>query len=225
MRMNGVSRRGFLIGGISLAGVGIFGVGEAAAVESLQIIDCAGWRARPNTGSIRVWNQRPVKIIVHHTVTPDTQNMSQESADLVARLIQNLHIDRRGWIDTGQNFTVSRGGFVLEGRHRSLEVLRTGKRHVEGAHCVGQNTVAVGIENEGTYMTATPPAQLWVGLRDLCAYICGQYGIAPTQIFGHRDFNNTACPGDVLYLMLPRLRSEVGDVLGQPGSRASAVSG
>jgi hypothetical protein len=140
-------------------------------------------------------------------------------------LIQNSHIDRRGWIDTGQNFTVSRGGFVLEGRHRSLEVLRAGKRHVEGTHCVGQNTVALGIENEGTYTTAMPPAELWDSLRGLCAYICGQYGIAPTEIFGHRDFNNTACPGDVLYGMLPRLRSEVGDVLGQSVSSASAVSG
>jgi peptidoglycan hydrolase-like protein with peptidoglycan-binding domain len=54
---------------------------------------------------------------------------------------------------------------------------------------------------------------LWEKLRSLCAYLCGQYRIRPTQIFGHRDFKDTACPGDVLYTMLPKLRSQVADVL------------
>jgi hypothetical protein len=133
-------------------------------------------------------------------------------------------MDRRGWIDTGQHFTISRGGFVLEGRHRSLEVLRTGKRQVEGAHCTGQNLVAVGIENEGTYTSGKPPAHLWGSLRNLSAYICRQYGIRPTEIYGHRDFKDTACPGNGLYGLLPQLRSEVASVLGQRVSRASAVS-
>ena len=130
-------------------------------------------------------------------------------------------MDHRGWPDTGQHFTVSRGGVVLEGRHRSLEFVRVGRWQVEGAHCTGQNVVALGIENEGTYSAVDPPAELWNKLRSLCAYLCAQYGIRPSQIYGHRDFKDTACPGDRLYAALPRLRAEVAGLLGQRLTKAT----
>ncbi|WP_214367911.1 N-acetylmuramoyl-L-alanine amidase [Pseudonocardia sp. H11422] len=222
-----MSRRNVLLGGLALAGGGLLAgtldSDRAWAAASPPIIDCAGWGARPNSRVVPIWNQRPVKILVHHTATPNVADFSRGAADRLARGIQNFHMDRRGWLDTGQHFTISRGGFVLEGRHRSLEVLRLGKRQVEGAHCTGQNVVAVGIENEGTYTAADPPAELWNRLREMCAYICSRYGIRPTEIFGHRDFKDTACPGDRLYGMLPRLRTEVAGALGQRLDRAATV--
>ena len=43
----------------------------------------------------------------------------------------------------------------------------------------------------------------------MCAYVCKAVGkVKPTEIYGHRDFKDTACPGDALYKMLPKLRSE-----------------
>ncbi|MEJ3655738.1 N-acetylmuramoyl-L-alanine amidase [Actinomycetes bacterium KLBMP 9759] len=214
-----MSRRRLLLGGAAMAGTavltGAFGAGAAWASGSPPIIDCAGWGARPNADVVPVWNQRPVKILVHHTATPNIADFGRGAAEQLARAIQNFHMDRRGWLDSGQHFTISRGGFVLEGRHRSLEVLRGGRQQVEGAHCTGQNIVAVGIENEGTYVGENPPAQLWNRLREMCAYVCAQYGIPPAEIFGHRDFKNTACPGDRLYGMIPRLRGEVAGMLGQ----------
>ena len=96
---------------------------------------------------------------------------------------------------------------MLEGRHHSLEFACAGHRQVEGAHCTGQNVVALGIENEGTYSAVDPPEKLWNRLRELCAFLCRQYRIAPTEIYGHRDFKDTACPGDRLYAALPRLRA------------------
>jgi N-acetyl-anhydromuramyl-L-alanine amidase AmpD len=214
---DGVSRRGFLLGGLVAAGTltTTVGAGEAWAIDSPSIIDCAGWGARANSAIVPIWNQRPVKVLVHHTATPNVADLGRGAADALARGIQNFHMDRRGWLDTGQHFTISRGGFVLEGRHRSLEVLRIGARQVEGAHCTGQNVVAVGIENEGTYTDTEPTGELWNRLREMCAYICQQYGIRPTEIYGHRDFKNTACPGDRFYGMLPRLRAEVAGALGQ----------
>ena len=133
-------------------------------------------------------------------------------------------MDHRGWPDTGQHFTVSRGGVVLEGRHRSLEFVRVGRWQVEGAHCTGQNVVALGIENEGTYSAVDPPAELWEKLRSLCAYLCSQSGIRPSQIYGHRDFKDTACPGDRLYATLPRLRAEVAGLLGQRLTKATVTA-
>src|SRR5690606_5668050 len=217
----GPSRRSVLLGGLVLTGAagGLVRPSQAWASGSVAappIIDCAGWGARPPTRAVPVWNHRPVRIIVHHTATANVGDLSRGAAEAVARLIQNFHVDRRGWIDTGQNFTISRGGHVLEGRHRSLEVLRAGDRHVEGAHCTGQNVSAVGIENEGTYTAPAPPERLWDRLQAMCAYVCRQYGIAPTEIVGHRDFKDTLCPGDAFYAMLPRLRTEVADLLGTP---------
>lgn len=129
-------------------------------------------------------------------------------------------MDVRRWPDTGQHFTVTRGGVVLEGRHHSLEFASQGRRQVEGAHCTNQNVVALGIENEGTYSATDPPTKLWGRLRELCAFLCGQYGIAPTEIYGHRDFKDTACPGDRLYAALPRLRTEVAALLGPKADKS-----
>ena len=61
----------------------------------------------------------------------------------------------------------------------------------------------------GPVHVGLPPAALYNKLVDLCAYICDQYNIASSQIFGHRDFMATACPGNILYGMLPELRSDV----------------
>jgi hypothetical protein len=220
-----LTRRGFVLGGLTAGAALVAAPGPAQAgelptggavtdgVASPDIVDCAGWGARPNSAIVPIWNQRPAKILVHHTASANVADTSRGAADRVARAIQNFHMDSRGWLDTGQHFTISRGGFVLEGRHRSLEVLRIGQRQVEGAHCTGQNVVAVGIENEGTYIDQDPPGALWDSLRTTCAHICAQYGIAPSELYGHRDFKNTICPGDRLYGMLPRLRGEVAEVL------------
>jgi N-acetyl-anhydromuramyl-L-alanine amidase AmpD len=212
-----VPRRTFFAYGLSAAGalIGQIPGDDAWVLEDPPIIDCDEWGARPNSAEVSIWDEQPIKIIVHHTATANTGDFSRASAERLARSIQNFHIDVRGWLDTGQHFTISRGGFVLEGRHHSLEALRSGQHHVEGAHCTGQNDVAVGIENEGTYGTVEPTAVLWDRLREMCAYICHQYEIPPTELFGHRDFKDTACPGDVLYGRLPQLRSEVAQLLGQ----------
>lgn len=226
--VRGVTRRGLLLGGLAAAGgsllAGGLDAGRAWAVGSPPIIDRDGWGARPPRGVLPVYEKSPVKIIVHHTATPNTADPGPEDSMALSRSIQRFHMDARGWVDAGQHFTIGRGGVVLEGRQRSLEFLRQGRRQVEGAHCTGQNAVSLGIENEGTYSVVDPPEKLWVRLRELCAYMCEQYGIAPTQIFGHRDYKDTACPGDRLYAALPRLRSEVAGLLGQRKATVRAAS-
>ncbi|MGI5126454.1 peptidoglycan recognition protein family protein [Pseudonocardia sp. CA-107938] len=214
MARAGIPRRHLLAGGLVLAG-GAALIGPGTAEAAPPILDCAAWGARPPSEPVKIWDQRPVKILVHHTATPNVVDFSAAAAVALAVAIQKFHMDGRGWLDTGQHFTISRGGVVLEGRHRSLEILRGGRQQVEGAHCTGQNVVAIGIENEGIYTDIAPPKALWDRLRETCAYICSQYGIPPTELYGHRDFKDTACPGDNLYGSLPRLRSEVAGLLGR----------
>ncbi|ARE73233.1 MULTISPECIES: peptidoglycan recognition family protein [Streptomyces] len=213
------TRRSILTGVLGLAAgaaLPLAAAGRAYSAATPDIIGCAAWGARPASEPVVVLDNGPERIVVHHTATANVTDYSKQRAFALARAIQTYHMDAQGWIDTGQHFTVSRGAFVLEGRHSSLAELRTGARQVRAAHCVGQNTVSIGIENEGTYTSEVPPAAQYAALADLCAHICDQYGLPASEIYGHRDFNATSCPGDRLYALLPTLRKDVAARLGTP---------
>ncbi|MGW3963450.1 peptidoglycan recognition protein family protein [Amycolatopsis sp. NPDC005003] len=222
-----VDRRTLLKAGVTATAAGALGMTTtgtaAAAVAEPAIHPTSEWGARPADGTIVVENHKPTYIVVHHAVDPPmNDDFSLERAFYVSRFIQNLHMDRNGWIDSGQQFTNSRGGHITEGRHRSLEILRGGTRHVQGANVGNHNSEVIGIENEGLYSTVDVPPALWNSLVSLVAYIASQYGIAPEFIKGHRDFNSTECPGQVLYNRLPELRTAVGHVLGVSVARSEA---
>ncbi|GAA4020452.1 N-acetylmuramoyl-L-alanine amidase [Allokutzneria multivorans] len=215
-----LARRTLLGSGLTLTALGLVGaspalasVREAAAVPA--IAGTGVWGARANSAAITVLARRTAKIIIHHTATENSNDFSQAHAFALSRSIQNHHMNVNGWLDTGQHFTNSRGGYVTEGRHRSLEALNSGNKHVSSAHTSGQNDVAFGIENEGLYTSVGPTTAQWNSLVQLCAYMCQKHGIASSQIFGHRDFNNTACPGNTLYARLPELRTAVARSLGR----------
>lgn len=197
--------------GVAASGLGLLRATPVlAAVPSPRIYGCDEWGARPSSEPVQILTYRPSYIVVHHTATGNSTDYSLAHAFSLSRSIQNYHMDTNGWIDTGQNFTISRGGYITEGRHRSLETLRGGTTFVRGAHAGSPaNSESIGIENEGTYMTVAPTTALYNGLVDHCAYLCQQYGIPSSRIHGHRDFMSTQCPGDVLYGMLPQLRSDV----------------
>ncbi|WP_027481294.1 peptidoglycan recognition protein family protein, partial [Deinococcus pimensis] len=212
-----VLRAGMALGGLALLAACGVKVGPpdapandvgALAVTVPPVASCDAWKAQPARDAVTVLATRPTRVLVHHTATPNSTDLSQAHAYDLARSIQQSHFDN-GWIDSGQHFTISRGGWVTEGRHGSLSAAQGGARHVVGAHCPGQNEVAVGIENEGLYSSVTPPAALYDRLVELCAWLTQQYGISPTELYGHRDFYSTECPGDVLYGMLPQLRRDV----------------
>ena len=158
-------------------------------------------------------NRRPNKIIIHHTAMPNSTDYCQAHAYANSRDIQNLHMDQNGWLDSGQHFTNSRGGWLTEGRHGSLYALLHGQTMVQGAHCVGQNDQAIGIENEGTYLDVQPPAALWNRLIDFCAFTCQQYAIPASRDLRPPGLQRTQCPG-LLHDRLPELRSAVAGRLG-----------
>jgi len=179
------------------------------------IYSCGMWGARGPSDPVVEVDQRPSKILIHHTATANRDNVTPPDLGVLARAIQNFHMDTEGWIDSGHQFLVNRGGLIAEGRHRSLETLRRGKSFIEGSQCTDYNDVSIGIENEGTYTEVDPPAPQLVSLRALCAHACLQYRVDPRELYGHRDFRDTACPGDRLYAILPALRAQVAQLLGR----------
>lgn len=223
------SRRNVLRGAV-VVGVGAAAGGTTiltsnlaqAEVPAPEIASCADWGARPDTGLTQLSNS-PNKIVIHHTASANSTDLSKEHAYELAYTIQGWHMNENGWADSGQHFTVSRGGYVLEGRHTSLQHLTDGNGFVQGAHAPGANTDGIGIENEGTYTSETPTQELWDGLVAFCAYACQQYGIDPKEIYGHRDFVSTACPGDAFYAKLPELREAVAAAMNGDGGGGDPV--
>lgn len=219
---SGLNRRTLLRGaaltsGAALVGgtLGTLGATAASAQTSNPIQAAApelywrgSWNARPPSSPIQVLNNAPSYIVVHHTATPNSTDYSLDHGLNLSKSIQNYHMDSNGWIDTGQQLTISRGGYVMEGRDRTPESIAAGQ-HVVGTHVANYNSSAIGIENEGTYTSASPTQALTDSLVETLAWLCGAYGLNPSAIVGHRDFNATACPGDVLYAMLPDLRNRV----------------
>lgn len=187
----------------------------AAAQAAPRLHTRAQWRARPPRVTATVLDRAPDHIVVHHTASPNSTDHSLEHALALSRSIQTFHMDTNGWDDIGQQLTISRGGHLMEGRNRTIEAIDAG-HHVVGAHTLSHNDHTIGIENEGTYMTEEPTGALWDELVSTCAWLCDAYGLDPhAAIVGHRDYNVTACPGDTLYALLPELRNQVADSLGQ----------
>ncbi|WP_026119407.1 peptidoglycan recognition protein family protein [Nocardiopsis ganjiahuensis] len=201
-------------GGVLLGGVlGVSAAGPASASATPKVYTRADWKARAPKGGIQVLATGPTHIVVHHTATGNVSDTSTSHAAALSRSIQSYHMDSNGWSDTGQQLTISRGGHIMEGRDRSLQAIRDGK-HVLGAHTANHNSHTIGIENEGTYTSTTPPGALMSALVDTCSWLCLVYRLDPQEaIVGHRDYNATSCPGDKLYSMLPQLRDDVGSRL------------
>ncbi|BAS57024.1 putative peptidoglycan-binding domain-containing protein [Leptolyngbya boryana NIES-2135] len=164
----------------------------------------------------------PNYVIVHHTDNQNPPNDPSkgtiEGAKQFARNIQNGHM-KQSWSDSGHNFLNTTGGFILEGRHGSLDAVEQGFC-VQSAHAaqdqgkLANGNQSPGIENEGNFMTFQMGEKQWESLVELCASLCSSCNISPLNIKGHRDFSNTDCPGNWLYNQLPQLRKQVADQLG-----------
>ncbi|PWV47881.1 peptidoglycan recognition family protein [Nocardiopsis sp. L17-MgMaSL7] len=213
-------------GGVLLGGaLGVSVTGQATAAATPKVYTRSDWGARAPKGTIEVLAKGPTHIVVHHTATSNVSDTSTTHAAALSRSIQRYHMDNNGWSDTGQQLTISRGGHIMEGRDKSLQAIRDGK-HVLGAHTANHNSHTIGIENEGTYTSSTPPGALMSSLVDTCAWLCLVYRLDPQKaIVGHRDYNATNCPGDKLYAMLPKLRDDVGSSLRKQLSHMSEHAG
>lgn len=187
------------------------------------------WGAAPpdNAADVKVEPFAPALIVIHHMAYPNSTDYSREHAFQLSRDCQNDHMRNNGWNDMGQQLTISRGGYLMEGRYPTAEAIGQGKQ-VIGAHVANWNTASIGIENEGTYMTEVPPQSQWDTLVATCAWLCQAYGLPPmTALVGHRDLNQpgtsraTLCPGNAFYKKLPQLRAEVATAMNLPVGKGS----
>ncbi|MBA9006333.1 peptidoglycan recognition protein family protein [Thermomonospora cellulosilytica] len=187
--------------------------GRRSGHDMPRIRTRADWNARPAPAP-RLVREAPKFVVVHHTATPNVDDFSLEQAYRLSRSIQSAHMGVNGWPDTGQHFTISRGGHIMEGRQGSIDAARRGF-FVEGTHAGRANDFTVGIECEGTYSDVLPPEPLLASLTETLAWLCRQYDLDPREaIVPHRHFSSTECCGTAFAAALPNLRGVVEDLLG-----------
>jgi hypothetical protein len=184
-------------------------------------------RTRKDWGADNSWrNGSPVymkrlkQVHVHHTATGNRYSRSDVPG--IIRGMYRYHTQTLGWFDLGYNFVVDRFGRAWIGRSGGPN------RLVRGAHTLGFNHVSVGIAMIGNLDQRKPWGEAVKALRRLAAWkldahdrtATGKVWVRSTgsdsyddgqmvrlpAIDGHRDTNDTACPGQRLYDRLPGIR-------------------
>ncbi len=203
---------------------------HAAQVSPPTIISRTEWgadsvppRAGPTYGVVQA-------AFVHHTV--GTNDYGPEDSAGIVLGIARYHRDTNGWNDIGYNFLVDKYGQIFEGRAGGIESA------VVGAQAQGYNSQSTGIACLGTFSTV---AQSEAGLEALARLIGWKLSlhavpvggevtltsaggesnrypsgtpVTVNRVCGHRDGDNTSCPGDVLYGQLTDLRSRAARYAG-----------
>ncbi|MGG5257989.1 FG-GAP-like repeat-containing protein [Phycicoccus avicenniae] len=200
------------------AGVGDAVPGSASAATARPTIHTRkDWgadeslkRSTPDYGQVQAG-------FVHHTV--GTNSYSSAQVPGIIRGIYDFHVNGRGWNDIGYQFLVDRFGRIWEGRAGGVD------KAVVGAQAQGYNSGSFGASVMGDFTSATPPAAVTTALANLFAWKFSVHGIPATgrvviadksfeRISGHRDANQTSCPGARLYDRIPWLRTAVAGRLG-----------
>lgn len=149
-------------------------------------------------------------IIIHHSETPSFRDPMVE-----IRSIHAYHAVVRGWGDIGYNYLVDYMGNVFQGRDGGDDVV--------GGHAFQYAYGSSGICSMGSFSleTSTPEAigalvwiTAWTG-RDLDPLGRKDFHETPNlpTICGHRDVNDSSCPGDSLWADLNHIRSGVAAVI------------
>ena len=147
------------------------------------------WTNKPPSG-----NNRPIgkvtRITIHHTDEhggliglPDVE---------VVKRIENYHRNGKKWCAIGYHYLVGKDGRVYEGRPNTLQ----------GAHVLSENENNIGISTIGNWHKSLPSTRQLTALKSFIEDTRDRYHVGTKRIYGHRDLNQSICPGDALYAWL-----------------------
>lgn len=198
------------------------------AVAQPEILTRADWGADESwrSGQPR-YNSTIQQVHVHHTA--NSNDYAAADVPALIRGIYRYHTRSLGWSDIGYNVLVDRFGTAWEGRFGGIE------KAVRGAHTLGFNATSTGISVIGNFEAGTPASATLETIAAVAAWKLDLYGRDPlgtTQVEsegsdrypsgrtvtlpvldGHRDTNDTACPGQHLYDDLPAIRKRTAALI------------
>lgn len=208
--------------GAARAPVALAPVAESLTAQP-DVLSRAQWGADESwrDGAPR-YNHLMQQVHIHHTASGNDY-----TADQVPGLIRGMyryHTHYLGWSDIAYNFLVDRFGRVWEGRAGGIN------RPVRGAHTRGFNTTSAGIAVIGNFEEVVPSPAIIGAVAAVAGWKVDGFGGRPRGsvavrsdgsdkfpahdvallrvIDGHRDTNDTACPGRHLYDALPQIRRQ-----------------
>ncbi len=200
-------------------GPGLDDISTASPIPSLErppIISREEWGANLTYGGAErggsEWipqYQDVEHVIIHHS---ETSNFRDPLTEI--RSIHYYHSITRGWGDIGYNYLVDFMGNVYEGR--------VGGDNVVGGHAYQYAYGSSGICVMGSYSVATATPEMLAGLTWITAWAAryldplarSDFHETPNlpTICGHRDVNDSSCPGDSMYADLGYIREAVAEV-------------
>jgi uncharacterized protein with LGFP repeats len=167
------------------------------------------------------YNRTVKQVHVHHTATGN--RYKRVDVPGIIRGMYRYHTKTLGWFDIGYNFLVDKFGRAWVGRSGGVN------RVVQGAHTLGFNKRTVGIAVIGNLEERRPWPEARATVAKLAAWKLDRYDrvakdttvmrstgsdkypdgrrVRLPVIDGHRDTNDTACPGEYLYAQLPAIRN------------------
>ena len=162
---------------------------------SIAVVSRAAWGAE----SLKD-NHDPMatirRITLHHTA--ELPSMTSRTDHELVKAIQHFHRNERGWADIGYHYLIGRDGTVFEGRALT----------VQGAHAGASNNIEnLGISAIGDFSHGMPPADQLAAIEAFLREQQARYAVPTDQVFGHRDFKATECPGTPLYEWLTSYKS------------------
>jgi hypothetical protein len=180
---------------------------------------------------------------VHHTVNPNGYSAAEVPVLLLG--IFQYHRYVRGYWDIAYNFLIDLYGRVWEGRAGGID------SPVQGAHAGGYNGESTGVAVLGDFMNVVPSPAALAALERFLAWKLSLHGV-PThgrvtvvvnpsdayytpfapgahvslpRIAGHRDGDQTDCPGNAFYARLPSIRPRVTALAGSAARLTLGVPG
>jgi hypothetical protein len=180
------------------------------------------WRGGPPR-----YNNTILQAHVHHSASGN--GYSQADVPALIRSFYKYHTHSLGWNDIAYNFLLDSFGTIWEGRYGGID------QPVRGAHTLGFNASSTGFCVIGNLDSVQPTQPTLDSLAKLAAWKLSLYGRDPQGwtdvtsegsdkfpsgrvvtlpvIDGHRDTNDTACPGGNLYAQLGAVRAATAGVI------------
>lgn len=221
------------------AGAGGPGLMRRTATAKPKLLKRKAW------GADESWRDGPPRfnstlqqVHIHHTASGN--DYSEDDVPGLLRGFYRYHTKSLGWSDIGYNFLIDKFGRAWVGRAGGPGKL------VRGAHTLGFNATSTGISVIGNYDSVAPNAQILSAVSALAAWKLSRHGLDATGsvtvvsegsdkfrarravslpvIDGHRDTNDTACPGGLLYAQLPAIRQATQRLIATGGAPVPAVT-
>ncbi len=184
------------------------------------------------------YNDTVKQVHIHHTVSSNTY--AKEDVAGLIRGMYRYHTQNLGWSDLGYNFLVDRFGRIWEGRGGGPA------KPVRGAHTLGFNNTSTGVSVIGNFELVKPGSAIINAVAAVAAWKLDLYGrkadgfvrvtsegsdkysasrvVKLPTIDGHRDTNDTACPGQNLYNVLPTIRRRTQAVIDRYRDTADPIT-